>query len=140
MVGLTGLLPIQCARMSSYPLWTGSLLLFAAMTSLNMLFLARKTWNRVVIGLILTLYTTFFAIKRLDQMGLSQTSTETNFDQSTSVLVGDSLSPYYGFHQTFQLIITFLILTLASHNMEQSKYKYNQIVKMNLDRMYECMG
>ncbi len=68
MLGLTGILPFQGARMVSYPLWTGSLLIFAAMTGLNMLFLAHKTWNRVVIGLILALYTFLLATKRLDRM------------------------------------------------------------------------
>ena len=140
MVGLTGLLPIQGARMPSYPLWTGSMLIFATMTSLNLFFLARKTPNRVIISVILTLYVILLAMKRFDRMKSSSFFSEINFDQPTSVLVCESLSLYYGLHQAIQLILAFMILVFASRNMEKSKFQCNEIIKMNLDRIYECMG
>ncbi len=123
MLSLTGLLPIQGAVMPSYPLWTANLLIFATMTILNLLFLARKTWVRLLVGFILTGYTSFVALKRAHNLEQPLIFSEMNFDKPSLVLVCQSLSPYYEVYYLLLLSVAFVIFGVASHNMEESKNK-----------------
>ena len=126
--------------MPSYPLWTANLLTFVTMAILNLLFIARKNWLRVLVGIILTVYTSLVAFQRTKMLQSSLIFTDMNFDRPTQMLVCQSLSPFYEVYYMVLLSVAFVMIGFASYNIEESKYKYNQIVKMNLDRLHECMG
>ena len=115
--GLTGLLPFYAMKMPVYPLLSGNLLLFGVMTTLNVLFLARKKWIKIVIFAICGVYLIIVTIFRSLRLNSSTVFTDLLVDESTTLFVGESQSYLFGVHYVILLSIAFMSISMTGQRI-----------------------
>jgi len=138
--GLTGLLPFYAMKMPVYPLLSGNLLLFGVMTTLNVLFLARKKWIKIAIFVICGVYLIIVTIFRSLRLNSSTVFTDLLVDESTTLFVGESQSYLFGVHYVILLSIAFMSISMTSQRIGEEEKVYNKVVKTQIDRLYQCMA
>lgn len=127
-------------KMPVYPLLSGNLLLFGVMTTLNVLFLARKKWIKIVIFAICAVYFAIVTVFRGYRLKSSTVFTDLLVDEPTTLFVGESQSYLFGVHLAILLSIAFMSISMTGQRLVEEGMVYNKVVKTQIDRLYQCMA